>query len=40
MFKRYGDDYSVSREFMLMILSNIDLIMIKAKISNKQTTTM
>ena len=40
MFKRYGDNSSIEREFMLMILSNIDLIMIKAKISNKQTTTM
>ena len=40
MFKRYGDNSSIEREFLLMALSDIDLIMIKAKLSNLQTRTM
>lgn len=35
-FKRYGDNVPVDREHMLMALSNIDKILIRAKIYDEQ----
>ena len=36
-FMRYGDNNKIEREFLLMALADIDLIMIKAKLSNGQS---
>lgn len=37
-FKRYGDNGIIKKEFMLLALSDIDLIMIKAKVSAFQSS--
>jgi len=39
-FKRYGDNGKIKKEFMLLALSNIELIMIKAKVAQDQSSVM
>ncbi len=39
-FKRYGDDGRVDREHLLMALSNIELIMVRASFASIQTSVM